>query len=337
MGRIAVVRDGQVELSESTSGETSVEAASVMLEGRLDAFARCLGHLLGKNYTRYSQYVDKQTGEMLDGPALTKEIARVGELLGRHPLDLARGLKCRVRSPMTVGNAPGYDSVVRARKLDYCFDAARSKRHEYAWPGLEKYGPFSRDTFARPTPRIMVVFPRAAQGAVENFIRCLQDGISRSKGFQSGFATTFGLINPRFEPLPVSEPGNVPAQEYRKVILDALARGEPPDAAIVIIADQDADLPEVATPYWHSKAVLLMAGVATQHLRLSRIINRPENLQYILQNFCIALYAKLKGIPWTVDHDLTIADELVIGVGAVELSGSRLQERLTIPVNRLNA
>ena len=60
-----------------------------MLEGRLDAFARCLGHLLGKNYTRYSQYVDKQTGEMLDGPALTKEIARVGELLGRHPLDLA--------------------------------------------------------------------------------------------------------------------------------------------------------------------------------------------------------------------------------------------------------
>jgi hypothetical protein len=33
-------------------------------------------------------------------------------------------------------------------------------------------------------------------------------------------------------------------------------------------------------------------------------------LQYILQNISIALYGKMKGIPWTVDHDLTIADEL---------------------------
>jgi len=111
------------------------------------------------------------------------------------------------------------------------------------------------------------------------------------------------------------------------VILDVLARGEPPDAAIVIIADRDADLPDAVNPYWHSKAVLLMAGVATQHARLSKITDRPESLQYILQNFSIALYAKLKGIPWTVDHDLTIADELVIGVGAVELSGSRLEDR----------
>jgi hypothetical protein len=326
VGRVAVVRDGQVELSESTAGETSVDAASVMLEGRLDAFARCLGHLLGKDYIRYSQYMDRQVGELLGGPALMNEVTRVGELLGQRPLDLARGLTCQVKPPMAVANAPGYDSVVRARKLDYCFDPARSKRHEYAWPGLEKYGPFSRDTFARPTPRIMVVFPQTAQGAVENFIRCLQDGMPRSKGFQSGFAKTFGLINPRFEPLAVPESSNAPARGYRKVILDALARGEPPDAAIVIIADQDADLPDAVNPYWNSKAVLLMAGVATQHARLSKITDRPESLQYILQNFSIALYAKLKGIPWTVDHDLTIADELVIGVGAVELSGSRLED-----------
>jgi len=125
----------------------------------------------------------------------------------------------------------------------------------------------------------------------------------------------------------VPESGDTPAQSYRWVILDALARGEPPDAAIVIIADRDADLPDPENPYWHSKAVLLMAGVATQHARLSKIASTPESLQHILQNFSIALYAKMKGIPWTVDHDLTIADELVIGVGAVELSGSRLEAR----------
>ena len=40
-----------------------------------------------------------------------------------------------------------------------------------------------------------------------------------------------------------------------------------------------------------------------------------------------ALYAKMKGVPWNVDRDLTIADELVIGIGTAELSDSRLQER----------
>jgi hypothetical protein len=35
----------------------------------------------------------------------------------------------------------------------------------------------------------------------------------------------------------------------------------------------------------------------------------------------------MKGIPWTVDHDLTIADELVIGIGTAELSDSRVEER----------
>ena len=36
----------------------------------------------------------------------------------------------------------------------------------------------------------------------------------------------------------------------------------------------------------------------------------------------------MKGVPWTVDHDLTIADELAIGIGTAELSDSRLGERM---------
>ena len=59
----------------------------------------------------------------------------------------------------------------------------------------------------------------------------------------------------------------------------------------------------------------------------ARSRGNPAALQYILQNISIALYAKMNGIPWTVDHDLTIADELVIGIGTAELSDSRLEER----------
>jgi len=121
--------------------------------------------------------------------------------------------------------------------------------------------------------------------------------------------------------------GQSPSHRYRNAVLTALGQGDPPDAGLVIVTDRDGDLPDTDNPYLHSKALLLMAGVPTQHARLSTIATRPDNLQYILQNISIALYAKMKGIPWTVDHDLTIADELVIGIGTAELSDSRIEER----------
>ena len=321
-----VVAD-QVELSESTTDRTSVAVDEVMLEGRRDAFARCLEPLLGANYRRYDELRDRRTGELLGGPPLLKEVRRVAEVLAERPLEVSRDLGCVVGEPMTIGNTANYTSIVPARQLDYCYDAARTKRSRYAWSGLSRYGPFSRDTFARPTPRVLVLFPQAAQGAVEKFVRYLRDGIPGQAGFQVGFAKTFGLVNPRFDLVAVPPSHHTAAEGYRRTIQDALARGDLPDAAIVIVTDRDGDLPDPQNPYLHSKAALLMAGVATQHARLSKITASPGALQYILQNISIALYAKLKGVPWTVDQDLTIADELVIGIGSVELSDSRVEER----------
>lgn len=328
VGRIGTVNDGVVKLSESTTETESVPASSVMLEGRREAFARCLRRLLGANFARYDEHRDKKVGELLGGPPLLAEIERVAEVLGEQTLELAQGLTCSVDEPLRITNSPDYQSIVSTRQLDYCFDAARTKRHRYAWPGLEAYGPFSRDTFARPSPHVLVVFPQAAQGAVEKFVRYLRDGIPGQKAYQAGLTKTFGLVNPRFEMVAVPPSGDrTPGEAYRHTIEGALSRGDLPDAALVIVTDQDGDLPDEANPYLHSKAMLLMAGVATQHARLSKISSPVGGLQYILQNISIALYAKLRGVPWTVDHDLTIADELVIGIGTAELSDSRIQER----------
>lgn len=328
VGRIAAISAGRVKLSESTDGTTSIGVGDVMLEGRRDAFARCLKTLLGASYARYESYRDQRTGELLGGPPLLEEVRRVARVLAERPLELAHELSCSVGEPLRLTNSPGYKTVVVARKLDYCFDPARSKRHRYAWPGLETYGPFSRDTFARPSPRILVVYPLAAKGAVETYVRLLRDGIRGHKGFQAGMAKTFGLVNPKFEFVAATASfGGTPADQYRRAISEALSQGDLPDAALVVITDHDGSLPESSNPYLHSKAVLLMAGVAAQEARLSTITRRPYELQYILQNVAVALYAKMKGVPWTVDQDLTIADELVIGIGAAELSDSRTAER----------
>lgn len=329
VGRVASVAGGRVELSESLSDATSVDVDDVMLEGRRESFSRCLKRLLGtSSYARYDAYRDKGIGELLGGRPLLDEVRRVAKVLGERPLELAPGLTCSVGEPLPLTNTSEYKSVVVARQLDYCFDPARSKRHRYAWPGLDTYGPFSRDTFARPSPRVLVIFPSSAKGAVEAFVRLLRDGIPGHKAYRAGMTKTFGLLNPKFDFVAVdTRSGQTSVEQYRRALSDALAQGDLPDAALVIVTDEDGDLPDAANPYLHSKAVLLMAGVAAQEARLSTITRRPNELQFVLQNVAIALYAKMKGVPWTVDSDLTIADELVIGVGTAELSESRASER----------
>lgn len=128
--------------------------------------------------------------------------------------------------------------------------------------------------------------------------------------------------------VPLAKAGREIGQAYRQQIGDFLARAEAqPDAAIVVIQDEHADLPDANNPYLASKAMLLMHGIPVQEIKVSRVSQKPASLQYILQNIAVAMYAKLGGTPWTVDHDLPVTDEIVIGMGYCELSGSRFEER----------
>ena len=86
-------------------------------------------------------------------------------------------------------------------------------------------------------------------------------------------------------------------------------------------------MPDAVNPYLHAKALLLMAGVPSQEMRVSTMRQPAGTLAYTLQNASVALYAKLNGVPWTVDHHLPIADEIVVGLGIAELAASRYHDR----------
>ena len=119
---------------------------------------------------------------------------------GDTRIQLAPDLACDIDSTIEVTNTPDYQAITSCGAVQYCFDAARAKRHEIAWAGLTKFGPFDRDTFPKRTPRILVVCPNQSAGKVSQFIRTFRDGIQSESNspFAKGFAGTFGFVNPQF-------------------------------------------------------------------------------------------------------------------------------------------
>jgi len=150
------------------------------------------------------------------------------------------------------------------------------------------------------------------------------------KGFPKGFRDLFGLISVDFVMCPVElSPGDKSGAEgsYRAAIEKRLASGEEVHAGIIVLFDEHAFLNGLQNPYIRTKSLLLTLGVPTQEIRMATINQSPYALQYTLQNFSISLYAKLNGTPWTVNQDKAISDELVVGMGFAELSGSRSETR----------
>ncbi len=334
VGIIESVGRTEVELGEAYNYLRTIPVNQVWLEGGRASFARCLRHLLGGRYESFETGREQQEAKFLTGPDLDKILDRMGEFLTKaSPIRLAPGLTCTVSERIRLENTSDYQSVVTCDNVEYCFDAAKSKRNIIPWSGLMQYGPFGRETFPKRTPRILVVCPDQSEGKVSQFVKSFRDGIQSvaNSKYPKGFAASFGLVNPEFVTCAVPLLGaseESAATRYREAIENHLAQNHNHyDAAIVALLDHHAHLPDERSPYLYGKATLLMNGIPTQEIRHATLSARAESLQWTMQNFSIALYSKLGGTPWTVAHDLTVDDEIVIGMGSVELSGSRFDAR----------
>ncbi|RJR41659.1 MAG: stem cell self-renewal protein Piwi domain-containing protein [Desulfobacteraceae bacterium] len=331
VGQISNVSGKTVHLAAAYDDRAMISTDEVLLEGSRASFARCLKTLLGRDYDLFENARQREEAKLLTGAAVNELLAQFHQFLQKDPVfTITDELRIRVNEQLAIGNTPEYESIFCAPPVQYYFNPARTKASQYPWAGLQNYGPFSKDTFPKRTPTILIVLPEHLQGATEAFLRCLRDGIT-TKGrspYQGGFAKLFGLLNPSFITVKVLTAHTDPSSAYRRTIEEYLAASTTtPDAAIVVLADQHAALPDKANPYLVAKATLMLNGIPSQEIKASRLSKQPYELQYILQNFTIALYAKMNGTPWTVNQDTTISDELVIGIGTSELSTSRFDKR----------
>jgi hypothetical protein len=331
VGRIARVEGNVTYLSEGTDG-TLIETEQVKLEGSKESVTRCLATILGPSRYRSLMLAldDEQAGYLL-GPDFDEVVEKLGTLLAKTKLPIALGQDARIGERIVLANNDTSETVYVAPPVDYVFDRTGAQSNAFAWPGLTQFGPFDRTTFANKSPRLLVVFPASTQGKVETFLRAFRDGLGANyRGFAKGFRDLFGLVNLEFVMCPVhvqisDRSGSEAA--YRNAIENRLSAVDDVHGAIVVLFEEHAHLKGLQNPYLRTKALLLTLGIPAQEVRMPTVTQMAGSLQYTLQNFAVSVYAKLNGTPWTVNQDKAISDELVVGMGFAEFSGSRFEDR----------
>lgn len=182
VGRIDRLENGTVHLSEHYAGTETVPASDVMLEGSKASFARCLKAILpGYRYEQFDKERDDHMAQLLDGPAMSSMLDRMGEFLRDHsPIRLTADLEATVGERFDLSNPepPARKIIDEFPPVEFCFDTARTKRNQYPWLGLQNFGPFSRSWFSKRSPFILLVCPEHVQGPSEQFFRLFRDGIT---------------------------------------------------------------------------------------------------------------------------------------------------------------
>jgi Piwi domain len=331
VGRISHLAGSQVYLSEAT-GADNIPADEIKLEGSKENVARCLTGLLGPSrYKALMNALDNEQSVYRLGPDFDGVVNRMGTHLAKTPLPVAQGVEGRIGERIALKNDDMARSAYLTPPVDYVFDRTGAKSTTYAWPGLSQFGPYDRATFTNRSPRLLVVFPASTQGKVEAFLRSFRDGLGASyRGFPKGFRDLFGLVQVDFVmcPVAISVADKATAEaKYRQAIEARLSSGEEVHGGIIVLFDEHAFLKGLQNPYIRTKALLLTLGIPTQEIRMWTVNQPPGSLQYTLQNFSVSVYAKLNGTPWTVNQDKAISDEIVVGMGFAELSGSRFEDR----------
>jgi hypothetical protein len=324
LGRIRRLHDGQIELSECYDGVGSIASSEARLEPTKQSFVRCVDSILKARRQDFWKAFDVRQADYLSGDGFDECLQKLVSSMRKHKsIYIGPDIGVAVGARVQVNRGPSPASV------NYCFDAGKTKQHKYAWVGLNEHGPYDRESFPKRAPKLLLVCPAPAQSRVEQAAKKLRDGISGGP-YSKGFCRTFHLTSLTIDTCPVSvnqSSSSGVASEYVRAVEAKLQRGTDYDAALVVIDDQHSDLPDQANPYLFTKAILLTNGIPVQEAKLSTMTKADDSLAWILQNISVALYAKLGGIPWTVNQDQTVNDEVVVGMGLVETSGSRFQSK----------
>ncbi len=323
LGRFEGVRGGMAILSDSDYAEFPLDKCYP--EGsraNIEAIGRSL---LGQGYDSFSTALQEQTFGVMGAEHQVKRLNTIGEWLEKKS-PLACCVDLGVRIYKTPHDCPrGTDAG-----LSHTFTTPNCVLRPggsitVPWPvdkQIDQHGPYDAESFPDKRVHIAVICPEEFDAEVGQFLRQFKDGVNstdENAPFRQGFVRKYHLNSCDFTFHNVSRTAASLEEGYKNAALDALK--EKPNLAIAVIREQHRDLPDSLNPYYTTKARMMAQGVPVQLVEIETI--RQSRTAYILNNFGLAAYAKLGGIPWTLTPNQDLAHEIVVGIGSARLTESR--------------
>jgi hypothetical protein len=200
------------------------------------------------------------------------------------------------------------------------FDAAIPTRTDaHAYQGLRTHGPFDRSRVRLDDGTLLFVFPKAQQQLAHRLARAWLQGVGTFPGFERMFrvpvATGQALKSLNIE-TDLRDP-LAAAQAYRNGIAQWAAKPRDRDPLLALVLVPHSEPRQTDRAYYEAKAAFANLGIPSQMIT-TELIADEGRFQWAVADIALASFAKLGGIPWTVeapDGD----DDLIIGVGRREV------------------
>jgi hypothetical protein len=209
------------------------------------------------------------------------------------------------------------------------FDPAiPGRRSQQSYQGLRLHGPFDSQRVQLSENSLLFVFPEELRQLAQQLARVLAKGQGSYPGFQQMFHVdldTQTMYDSLVFDADLSDRAAA-AAAYRKAIADwhQLPGSHEPRLAIVLVPHSERW--EIEQPYYEAKASFAQLGIPTQMVT-SELVSNPSQFGWAVANIGLQAFAKLGGVPWTVEAPGGEAD-LVIGIGRADVRTSAGYERI---------
>ncbi|MEJ8569288.1 Piwi domain-containing protein [Elongatibacter sediminis] len=317
LGSVSAIKGETLHVTRTDGQVVQVDAKGVYLEASRKNFDDYILHTHGAQKDAIVERIRQTVSTFNGGENKTARIDTLKKYIQSKTIPLIDGTRIEIQDALDIQKDSG-----QMQKPVFVFND--NGEADWAEKGLTQSGPYTKRTFDRNDPSICVICGQHDKGRVEQFVRKLLKGISKSKYFRNGLEGKFALGTSCVELFTTTSES---AEAYKSAIEAAIRKkaddGGRWDLALVQVRQSFKKLKVTENPYYLGKSLFFLHQVPVQDFTIELLAQSDSSLGYSLNNMALACYAKMGGVPWLLKCSPTLSHELVIGIGSANIGQER--------------
>jgi hypothetical protein len=325
LGRVDSIEGNTLLLCDARDA-TEIDAASVFVDARREAFNEVLRNVFKARAPQVRRALDVQLAEIQSGPGRLKQLQ---EVIGRFKrYSMIPGVSFCL-GKLLEQEAKEFPPVLTAPRTTLIFHPQRRHTDKWNERGIQQYGPYTAGTFTPARPRACVVCRARDKGRIDSYLSKLLHGVQLQgdrQPFEKGMIRLYNLENLDIEFFTTQGDS---AREYLKAARDAVEQGGQRSWDLAFVQTDDAYRPRANAdnPYLVTKAFFLGHSIPSQEFRTQTAEGSDYEAAFSCNNIALASYAKMGGVPWLIQADASSGFEFVIGLGSASVGQGRFGPR----------